>query len=127
MQLRAAGTRRPQLVNLWATWCAPCVREVPLLDAFAEQARGAVDVVGVLTQDQQRLGLQFARQLAMSYTSLVDDDGAALRTFSPGPPVTLFLAADGSLRFVQRGEITNAGAMRALVRKHLDVDIPAGG
>lgn len=122
--LRASGPSRPRLVNIWATWCAPCVREVPELVAFADQARGQVDVVGVLTQDEQSLGLEFARQFAMNYTSVVDDDGAVLRRFSPGPPTSLFLSEDGTLAFVQRGEIKDAAALRALVREHLGFDVP---
>ena len=37
---------KPKLVNLWATWCAPCVKELPTLDALAEKA-GPVDVIAV--------------------------------------------------------------------------------
>ncbi len=36
---------KPVLVNLWATWCAPCVRELPTLDALA--AKGAMPVVAI--------------------------------------------------------------------------------
>lgn len=111
------------LVNVWATWCAPCVREVPELVRFADSARDRVDVVGVLTEDEPSLGLEFARQFNMNYTSVVDRDGAVLRAFSPGPPTTLFLAPDGTLEYVKRGQVTDAATLRALVREHLGVDV----
>lgn len=38
---------RPTLVNLWATWCAPCVKEMPLLDDLAAQYDGELNVVTV--------------------------------------------------------------------------------
>ena len=38
-------TERPMLLNLWATWCAPCVKEMPLLDDLAADYDGRVDVV----------------------------------------------------------------------------------
>lgn len=38
---------RPVLVNLWATWCAPCIKEMPALDRLARQMQGRVAVVAV--------------------------------------------------------------------------------
>jgi thiol-disulfide isomerase/thioredoxin len=38
---------QPLLVNFWATWCAPCVKELPLLDRFAREQAGRIGVVGI--------------------------------------------------------------------------------
>jgi cytochrome c biogenesis protein CcmG/thiol:disulfide interchange protein DsbE len=121
--LTAAGTGRPTLVNVWATWCAPCVREVPLLVEAAAQGTGKLDVVGVLTQDTPVNGLEFARQFEMSYTSVLDDDGAVMRRFSPGPPVTLFVSPAGEIEHVKRGEFKDADELRQLLVEHLDVEL----
>ena len=43
----AAFRGRPALVNLWATWCAPCVAELPTLDALAAREAGALSVITV--------------------------------------------------------------------------------
>ena len=40
-------TGKPVLVNLWASWCAPCVKELPTLDKLARQQDGKLDVVAV--------------------------------------------------------------------------------
>jgi thiol-disulfide isomerase/thioredoxin len=48
--VRAAGT--PVLVNLWATWCTPCLKELPTLDRLAAETRGALKVVPV-SQDME--------------------------------------------------------------------------
>ena len=110
-------------MNVWGTWCPPCVREVPLLVDLAERGAGQLDVVGVLTQDTPVNGLEFARQFAMNYTSLLDDDGQVMRRFSAGPPVTLFVSAQGRIRHVKRGEFTDADQLRQLVKTHLGVDV----
>jgi len=122
--LDAAGTGRPMVVNVWATWCSPCVREVPSFVDLAGDSAGRLDVLGVLTEDDARNGLEFARQFGMHYPSVLDDDETVMRAFSPGPPVTLFLDAGGRVRHVQRGEIKDAQTLRALVRDHLGVQLP---
>lgn len=43
----AAFTGKPTLVNLWATWCAPCVKELPTLDALARAQDGKLNVVAI--------------------------------------------------------------------------------
>ena len=113
------------LVNVWATWCPPCVREVPLLVDVARDGAGEIDVVGVLTQDTPANGLEFARQFKMNYTSVLDDDGVVMRRFSPGPPVTLFVAPDGAVRHIKRGEFKDAAELRQMLDEHLDVDLGA--
>jgi thiol-disulfide isomerase/thioredoxin len=42
-----AFTGKPTLVNLWATWCAPCVKELPTLDRLAQAQEGRLNVVAV--------------------------------------------------------------------------------
>ena len=119
--LRNGGPGRPTLVNVWGTWCGPCVREVPELVAFAARAGERVGVVGVLTQDTARNGLEFSRQFGIRYPSLVDDDRAVLTPYAAGPPITLFLAADGRVAHVQRGELRSVDEITALVAEHLGV------
>jgi thiol-disulfide isomerase/thioredoxin len=119
--LTSAPPGRPTLVNVWASWCGPCVREVPVLDAFAERAGNRVGLVGVLTQDSLRSALSFARASGMRWPSVIDDDGAVMRTWSPGPPVTLFVTADGAVAHVERGEISSTDELAALVDQHLGV------
>ena len=123
--LNAAGPGRPLLVNVWGTWCPPCVREVPLLVDLAEQAAGDLVVVGALTQDTPVNGLEFARQFTMNYTSVLDGDGVVMRRFAAGPPVTLFVSAEGEIRHVKRGEFADETQLRQLVREHLGIDVAA--
>lgn len=121
VDLRASAPGRPTLVNVWATWCPPCVEEVPDLAAFAERAGDRVGLVGVLTQDPASNGLEFARQFEMTWPSVVDDQGEVFRAFRPGPPVTLFLDAEGRVVHRKSGKFADAAELEALVAEHLGV------
>jgi len=119
--LRAEPPGRPTLVNVWASWCAPCADEAPELVAFADKAAGRVAVVGVLHQDDLGRGLAFTRDFRMRYPSVVDADGEVQRAFRPGPPVTLFLDAEGHVVHQRSGAFRDLAEVEGLVAKHLGV------
>jgi thiol-disulfide isomerase/thioredoxin len=121
VSLDGAPPARPTLVNVWATWCRPCVLEVPVLVDFARIADGRVDVVGVLLQDTPANGLEFARQFGMHYPSVVDDDGRVLRRYGSQPPITLMLDTTGRVAHVERGQIDTLEELQKLVSTHLGV------
>jgi thiol-disulfide isomerase/thioredoxin len=123
VDLRSAAPGRPTLVNVWATWCPPCVEEVPDLVAFREKAGDRVGLVGVLTQDTPGQALEFARQFGMHWPSVVDDQGEVLRAFRPGPPVTLFLDAEGRVVHKRSGKFDDVAEIEALVAEHLGVTL----
>jgi thiol-disulfide isomerase/thioredoxin len=123
VELRAQAPGRPVLVNVWASWCAPCAEEAPELVAFHERAGDRVGLVGVLTQDVLHRGLAFSRDFGMRYPSVVDDDGDVLRAFSPGPPVTLFLDAEGRVVHRRSGAFRDLAELEGLVAEHLGVRV----
>lgn len=123
VDLRSAPPGRPTLVNVWATWCPPCVEEVPDLVAFADRAGDRVALVGVLTQDPATNGLEFARQFGVHYPSLVDEQGEVFRAFRPGPPVTLFLDAQGRVVHKRSGKFADLAEIETLVARHLGVTL----
>lgn len=117
----AAPVARPTLVSIWATWCVPCVREVPLLSAYARSTAGRVDVVGVLHEDTAENALEFARQMQMHYPSVLDPGGGVLRRFGSGPPITLAVRADGTVAGVRQGAFADRAELAAFVRDRLGV------
>ena len=123
VHLRSSAPDRPTLVNVWASWCAPCADEVPELIAFAERAGDRVGVVGVLTTDEPSRGLAFSADFGMRYPSLVDPDGEVLRAFPPGPPVTLFLDAQGHVVHTRSGAFRDLAELEGLVAEHLGVRV----
>jgi thiol-disulfide isomerase/thioredoxin len=114
---------RPTVVNLWATWCPPCVDEVPELVAFAAAAGDRVGVVGVAHQDSPLSVYTFAQQFRIGYPLLRDDEGDVLRKYGSFLPVTLLVAGDGALRHVQVGAYPTVAALQDAVAVHLGVRV----
>jgi endonuclease-3 len=115
----------PPLVNVWATWCPPCVDEVPELVDLTARAGDRVSVVGVLTQDPARNGLEFSRQFSVRYPSLLDEQGELRYAVSSTVPVTLFLDPQGRVVHTKRGPFADRAEVDGLVRQHLGVDLAA--
>ena len=104
---------RPLLVNFWATWCPPCVEEMPLLDAFfREQAAKGWQVVG-LAVDQPSAVRTFLQRLPVAFPigmAGLEGTGLArsLGNASGGLPYTVVLGADGAVRGRRMGSVTEA-------------------
>lgn len=113
---------RPLLVNVWASWCAPCEEEMPVL-ARAEAALGnRVQFLGVLLEDDRALGLAAARDAGVRFPSVSDGDGRTRRPLRlVGPPTTLLVAPDGQVRHVKLGPVRSVEEVRTLVAEHLGV------
>jgi len=85
------------LLNFWASWCGPCVSELPSLQRLAGRLaeRGFV-VLGVGVDDDVESLVQFQKVYGLSYPTLVDPDGAVKRTYKlTGVPESFFIDRDG--------------------------------
>ena len=109
----------PMVINLWASWCGPCERELPKYQEFAQKYAGKVDVLGV---DWQETREDAARELAadsgVTYPLVTDPEGK-LRT--QVLPKLILLAADGSIAFEKYVEIKSVAQLEDLVEEHLKV------
>jgi cytochrome c biogenesis protein CcmG/thiol:disulfide interchange protein DsbE len=104
------------VVNFWATWCEPCVREFPLLARAAAGHRAdRLAVVGVLYRDQPDAARAFARRHGGGWPVGVDADGRTAAAWGVvGLPQTFFVRPDGTLASHQLGELTPANLDRQL-------------
>ncbi|MCJ0825615.1 TlpA family protein disulfide reductase [Luteimonas sp. 50] len=97
---RFAG--RPLLVNVWASWCAPCLKEMPELQRFAtQQGADGVQVVGIALDEPDAVAA-FLRRVPVSYPILLDAPGpadAGVRLGNPRGvlPYSALISADGRL------------------------------
>lgn len=106
----AALRGRPLLVNFWATWCPPCVEELPLIDAFArEQAARGWQVVG-LAADRVEPVRRFLQRMPLVFpVGMVGMAGIelskSLGNGSGALPFTVVLGADGRVADRKIGKV----------------------
>ncbi|MBL8272448.1 MAG: TlpA family protein disulfide reductase [Xanthomonadales bacterium] len=102
---------RPLLVNFWATWCAPCVEEMPLLAALrARQAPGGLEVIGIALDDPAAVR-DFVAELAIDYPILLDTPGRGDTSVRYGDvqgvlPYTVLVDAQGRIAAVRAGSFS---------------------
>ena len=93
---------RPTLVNVWASWCGPCIEEMPELERYhVEQGANGVQVVGIALDDRTAVEA-FLRRIPVGYPILLDAPGpadAGVRLGNPAGvlPYTALLDAEGRL------------------------------
>jgi thiol-disulfide isomerase/thioredoxin len=100
---------KPMVVNLWATWCPPCVREMPVLHA-AQLGNPKVNFVFINQGETSGRVVSWlsARSLPLQNV-LLDSKGEALAAFQQrGLPTTLFFNAEGRLVGTRTGELSKA-------------------
>lgn len=107
---------RHRLLNFWATWCAPCRREIPLLKEFqSEQGADGLQVIGIAVDFAEEVA-RYAETAEFNYPILVGQEDAMAVAESSGVsfiamPFTMIVARDGRFLGAYLGE---------LHRRHLD-------
>ena len=114
LDLKTAGVGKPMLVNVFASWCAPCRAEHPNLMAL--KARG-VAVVGVAWKDEPAATRAFLDELGDPYSMvLVDRDGrAGLDLGITGAPETFAVNAMGVVVAKSSGPLVDAAEIERLI------------
>ncbi|WP_051551512.1 TlpA family protein disulfide reductase [Nocardioides sp. URHA0020] len=120
-----AGLRGPLVVNLWASWCGPCVKEMPEIAAFYERYGDQVPVIGIDYQDNQTAAaFDLAKRSGVTYPLLADTQGdlQAKPPFAAriAVPSFAFVAEDGTVT-LELGRVKSVDDLVGLVEKHLGV------
>ncbi|HYH72667.1 MAG TPA: TlpA disulfide reductase family protein [Nocardioides sp.] len=110
----------PVVVNVWASWCPPCIKEQPDLNAAAA-ALGDVQFLGLNIRDaSQDDAAAYVRDLEVPYSSIYSADGSALLPFAGtltprSIPSTVVLDAEGRVAASVNGRIPTTQTLVSLV------------
>lgn len=114
------------VINFWASWCPPCVDEVPMLiDLQADYADAGVRVIGVAVEEPEPV-IDFVDRFGIDYPVVADRRAGFAAAAEYGNPegvlpYTVFVDREGDIRGVHRGALSREQADRAL-RPLLDGD-----
>ncbi len=115
---------RVVVLNVWASWCAPCRAEAPVLQSLWEEFGDAgVSFIGLNTRDSPATAVSFEKAYGITYPSVVDSDGRLQLRFSgiappQAIPTTLVIDREGKVagRILERAsESTLRGLIEPLV------------
>lgn len=112
---RSVAAGRPTVINLFASWCGPCEREMPLLNRVAGRELGT-DFLGVAHLDARADAERFVAEQRVVFTTVLDLGGeVAAAVGGRGLPVTVAFDRDGVMVGRVFGELTE-DSLEALLR-----------
>ncbi|MGC4827219.1 TlpA family protein disulfide reductase [Micromonospora arida] len=116
----------PAVINVWASWCPPCRKELPAFQRLSERAAGQLQVVGVNSRDSRGGAQSIGEDFGVRFPILVDQGEALQRELKRNAiPLTLFVDADGQVRHIDASGALDDTRLAKLVRQHLGLAVPA--
>ncbi|MFI6784048.1 redoxin family protein [Micromonospora sp. NPDC050276] len=116
----------PAVINVWASWCPPCRKELPAFQRLSERAGGQLQVVGVNSRDSRSGAQSIGEDFGVRFPILVDQGEALQRELKRNAiPLTLFVDADGRIRHIDASGALDDAQLAKLVRQHLGLTVPA--
>jgi cytochrome c biogenesis protein CcmG/thiol:disulfide interchange protein DsbE len=94
----------PRLLNIWASWCLPCIAEAPHLERLKEEG---VEIVGIAVRDEPEAVAQFLERHGNPYSRIGADEISELmiELGASGVPETYVIDAEGNVRYQHIGDI----------------------
>ncbi len=99
---------KPLVVNFWATWCGPCIEEMPMLDRAQQQ--GAINVVAIASDDATEVRA-FKAKHKLDLTVVLQADAGDIYNLLEAPdtiPYSVFFDGDGKVSSVEHGAMSQA-------------------
>lgn len=103
----------PKLLNIWASWCLPCIAEAPQLEALKEEG---VEIIGIAIRDKPEDVANFLQRHGNPYSRIGADDISALQIEigAAGVPETFVIDASGNIRYQHIGDIRESDVSKLL-------------
>ncbi|MDR0269101.1 thiol-disulfide oxidoreductase ResA [Paenibacillus sp.] len=95
------------VLNFWGTWCGPCVKEMPALQAEWEKWKGKdVVVIGINAGEDKMAVENFANSMNVSFPVLLDPDKEVVSKYGISPlPTTFFVSKNGKISKIHLGQL----------------------
>jgi cytochrome c biogenesis protein CcmG/thiol:disulfide interchange protein DsbE len=114
----------PVVVNFFASWCAPCVREMPGIESVKQAVGDEVTFVGIDVQDRFEDGLALIERTGITWQTARDPDGELLLAAQvQGMPTTLLLDEAGRVLERRTGAISE-DELADLLAEHFGIEVP---
>ncbi|MEU1686122.1 TlpA disulfide reductase family protein [Micromonospora sp. NPDC005707] len=114
--------RGPAVINVWASWCPPCRKELPAFQRLSERAGGRFQVIGVNSRDSRGGAQSIGEDFGVRFPMLVDQGDAFERALGRNAfPLTVLVDADGRIRHTDSTGALDDARLAELVRTHLGV------
>jgi len=122
--LALESLRGPMVVNVWGSWCASCLDEIPDFVTFYAKAKGKVSLVGVAVEEASpEDSKEFIVNNGITWPNYYDRDSKSRGYFGMGVPVTWFIAPDGEVKYKKIGIIKSEAELIELAEQHLGIKI----
>ena len=114
-QVRDAADFNPEayrgkvlVVNFWATWCAPCLEELPMFESSNQRFKDEIDFLGINVSDSPTKAKEMINATEISYLTGSDPEGNFLIELGVvGLPATVFISKQGDLIDLHIGQISS--------------------
>lgn len=118
----------PAVISVWASWCGPCRKEMPILEEFHAAYGDRVDMLGIDFQDAQTdKARALVEQTGVTYPLVQDEagdiNGEGAFPLLRGLPFVAFVDDDGTVTHVEAVVIDSAEQLAGMVEEHLEVDL----
>jgi cytochrome c biogenesis protein CcmG/thiol:disulfide interchange protein DsbE len=101
---------KPVVLNFWASWCAPCKEEAPLIENTWKQAQARgkdVVILGIDFQDSNNDSTSFLKLYSITYPTVLDADGSVASKYGvTSLPQTIFINRNGTVTSREPRELT---------------------
>lgn len=97
---------QPLVVNYWASWCVPCLAEMPGFERVYQQHQGEVAFLGINLADDPRAAEAVRERTGITYPVARDAEASAFEAFGAfGMPTTVFISPEGGIVELYTGEL----------------------
>ena len=111
----------PLVVNFWASWCGPCVVEMPAFEAVYQEFKDRVAFLGLNINDDPERALELVERTGVTYLVAQDDGNAVMNALGAvSMPTTVLIAPNGETVAI-RGSRLRAKDLRKLIEENLEI------